>query len=125
MVADPGAREADARFQALADRTRATIVVGLVHTAGAVDRNEARIYTPGAPVQAYTKHHLIPAFEQSFQPGTALSLRSQAGTWGVQICKDLDFSALSRDYGRAGVALMVAPAWDFGADGSTGTVAWP
>jgi apolipoprotein N-acyltransferase len=53
-----------------------------------------------------------------FEPGTALSLLSQPlGTWGVQICKDMDFTPLSRDYGRAGVALMVVPAWDFGADG--------
>jgi apolipoprotein N-acyltransferase len=29
----------------------------------------------------------------------------------------MDFPALSRDYGRAGAALMVVPAWDFGADG--------
>jgi apolipoprotein N-acyltransferase len=117
VVADPGG-DSDSRFQPLADRTRAVIVVGLVHRNGAVDHNEARIYVPGAPVQAYTKHHLIPAFEQSFQPGTALSLLSQPlGTWGVQICKDLDFPPLSRDYGRAGVALMLVPAWDFVADG--------
>jgi apolipoprotein N-acyltransferase len=116
VVSDPG-RDSDVRFQALADRTRAVIVVGLVRTAGAMAYNEARIYTPDTPVQVYTKHHLIPAFEQSFRPGTALSLLSQAGTWGVQICKDLDFPALSRDYGRAGVALMVVPAWDFGVDG--------
>jgi apolipoprotein N-acyltransferase len=116
VVVDPG-RDSDTRFRALADRTRAVIVVGLVHAADAVAYNEARIYTPDTPVQVYAKHHLIPAFEQSFQPGTALSLLSQAGTWGVQICKDLDFPPLSRAYGRAGVALMVVPAWDFGADG--------
>ena len=118
VVTDPGAGDADAQFQPLADRTRAVIVVGLVHVAGAVTHNEARVYTPGAPVQLYAKHHLIPAFEQEFQPGLALSLLSQPlGMWGVQICKDLDFTALSRDYGRAGVALMVVPAWDFVADG--------
>ena len=117
VVANPGP-DSDARFQPLADRTRAVIVVGLVHANGALDDNEARIYVPGAPVQAYAKHHLIPAFEQSFRPGTALSLLAQpSGTWGVQICKDLDFPALSRDYGRAGVALMLVPAWDFVADG--------
>jgi apolipoprotein N-acyltransferase len=29
----------------------------------------------------------------------------------------MDFTALSRDYGRAGAALMLVPAWDFGVDG--------
>src|SRR5213078_4352173 len=117
VVVDPGTRDSDARFQSLADRTRAVIVVGLVHVAGASSYNEARIYTPAAPVQVYTKHHLLPPFEP-FQPGTALSLLTQPpGTWGVQICKDMDFTALSRDYGRAGAALMLVPAWDFGVDG--------
>jgi apolipoprotein N-acyltransferase len=117
VAVDPGTRDSDARFQALADRTRAVIAVGLVHVAGASSYNEARVYTPGAPVQVYTKHHLLPPFEP-FEPGTALSLLSQPfGTWGVQICKDMDFTALSRDYGRAGAALMLVPAWDFGADG--------
>ena len=117
VVVDSGTRDADTRFQALADQTRAVIVVGLVHVAGAVTYNEARVYTPAAPVQVYTKHHLLPPFEP-YEPGTALSLRSQPlGTWGVQICKDMDFTALSRDYGRAGAALMVVPAWDFRADG--------
>jgi apolipoprotein N-acyltransferase len=117
VVVDPGTRDSDARFQALADRIRAVIAVGLVHAAGASSYNEVRIYTPGAPVQVYAKHHLLPPFEP-FERGTALSLLSQPlGTWGVQICKDMDFTALSRDYGRAGAALMVVPAWDFGADG--------
>lgn len=117
IVVDPGTRDSDARFQALVDRTRAVIAVGLIHAAGAVTYNEARVYAPSAPVQVYTKHHLLPPFEP-FQPGTALSLLSQPlGTWGVEICKDMDFTALSRDYGRAGVALMLVPAWDFGADG--------
>ncbi|HEX8114491.1 MAG TPA: nitrilase-related carbon-nitrogen hydrolase [Kofleriaceae bacterium] len=117
VVVDPGTRDADARFQALADRTRAVIAVGLVHVAGAASYNEARVYAPDAPVQVYTKHHLLPPFEP-FQPGTALSLLPQPlGTWGVQICKDMDFPPLSRDYGRAGAALLLVPAWDFGADG--------
>jgi apolipoprotein N-acyltransferase len=92
------------------------IAVGLVHVAGASSYNEARIYTPGAAVQVYTKHHLLAPFEP-YEPGTALSLLTPPpGTWGVQICKDMDFPPLSRDYGRAGAALLVVPAWDFGAD---------
>ena len=32
---------------------------------------------------------------------------------GVEICKDMDFTQLSRQYGEAGAGLMLVPAWDF------------
>ena len=117
VVVDPGMRDADTRLQELADQTHAVIVVGLLHVAGTVKYNEARAYAPGAPVQVYAKHHLLGPFEP-YEPGTVLALLSRPpDTWGVQICKDMDFPPLSREYGRAGVALMVVPAWDFGVDG--------
>ena len=31
----------------------------------------------------------------------------------MTICKDMDFTPLSRAYGAAGVGLMLVPAWDF------------
>ena len=31
----------------------------------------------------------------------------------MTICKDMDFTPLSRVYGAAGVGLMLVPAWDF------------
>lgn len=40
-----------------------------------------------------------------------------SGKWGLEICKDMDFPALSRQYARDGVAMMVVPAWDFTVDG--------
>ena len=36
--------------------------------------------------------------------------------WGVAICKDMDFTGLSRAYGRDGAGLMLVPAWDFFVD---------
>jgi apolipoprotein N-acyltransferase len=36
---------------------------------------------------------------------------------GVQICKDLDFPGLSRDYGARKVGLLLVPAFDFDVDG--------
>jgi apolipoprotein N-acyltransferase len=36
--------------------------------------------------------------------------------WGVQVCKDMDFTPLSAEYGREGVGLMLVPGWDFTAD---------
>jgi len=38
--------------------------------------------------------------------------------WGVAICKDMDFTPLSRQYGEAGVGLMLVPGWDFKVDRS-------
>ena len=118
VAADPAdLRDSDARFQALADQTGAVIAVGLIRAAPPASYNEARVYTPGQAVQAYEKRHLLPPFESRFTPGDALVVASPRATWGVAICKDMDFTPLSRDYGRAGVALMLVPAWDFVLDG--------
>lgn len=117
VVVEPGTRDSDARFQALADTTGAIIVVGLIRVAPPVKYNEARIYAPGSPVQRYTKHHLLPSFESKFVAGDALALVSlPAATLGVTICKDMDFTPLSRAYGHAGAALLLVPAYDFGLD---------
>src|SRR5262249_23470292 len=103
----------------LADRSRAVIAVGLVHVAAPVTYNEARVYVPGEPVRAYDKHHLLGLFEREFTPGDALTLVPRSsGTWGVAICKDMDFTALSRAYGQASVDVLLVPAWDFAVDGA-------
>ena len=79
--------------------------------------NEARVYTPNAAVLSYDKHHLLPPFESNLTPGTSLTFCiSHPTTWGVAICKDMDFTGLSRQYGKAGAGLMLVPAWDFNLD---------
>jgi apolipoprotein N-acyltransferase len=109
----------DPIFQQLADRAGATIVVGEVHVAGSAKYNQARIYQPQAPVLSYDKEHMLPPFESPLTPGTALvTLPKHAETWGVAICKDMDFTPLSRKYGKAGVSLMLVPGWDFNMDRS-------
>ncbi len=72
----------------------------------------------------YDKHHMLPPFESSLKPGTTLTLLPKTSeTWGVPICKDMDFTPLSRQYGQAGVGLMLVPAWDFNLDrGGTATL---
>jgi apolipoprotein N-acyltransferase len=114
VVTDAGMADVDALFQPLAEETRATIVVGVVHSIPPARVNEARIYVAGAPPASYLKHHLLPRFESSFVPGTAMVLLpAPSGPFGVTICKDMDFTALSRAYGRAGAGLLLVPAWDF------------
>ena len=107
----------DQIFQPLAGGAKTTIVVGIAHDSTQMKQNEARVYPQRAQVLTYAKHHLLPPFESIFTPGTTLTtLTRPNGTWGVAICKDMDFTPLSRQYGQAGVGLMLVPAWDFTVD---------
>jgi apolipoprotein N-acyltransferase len=117
VLLERDAKAADAMLQSVADDTGATLVIGVVHVLDAQSFNEARIYTPDQPVSTYDKQHMLPPFESKLTPGNSLTFLSQpAGTVGVAICKDMDFIHPALDYGRAGVALMLDPAWDFNVD---------
>lgn len=118
VVVDPETASDDAILQQVADGSRATVVAGVARVAGPVQYNEARVYTPRAAVASYDKHHMLPPFELRFKVGTSqLLLPVPEGLWGVEICKDMDFTEPSRWYGRAGAGLMLVPGWDFDVDG--------
>lgn len=99
------------------------VVVGAALGEGGATYNVAA-YLPadgGAPV-LYRKHHLIPGLETEateedpeITPGTDLAL-VPGTSWGLLVCKDLDFPALSAEYRDAGAGLVLAPALDFDAD---------
>ncbi len=95
------------------------ILVGLDRGTETRRSNEARLYSPDGTLAAvYDKHHLIPRFEDVDQPGTARTVITEpSGIWGIEICKDMDFPQLSRQYGADGVGLLLVPAWDFVLDG--------
>jgi len=122
-VLDSDTGRFDAALQALADENRVRVVAGVLRIVPPgfghpvkVRYNEARVYTPGAPVATYDKEHMLPPFESNITPGTSLTLlhsSSGRGTWGVAICKDMDFTQLSRRYGAAGAGLVLVPGWDF------------
>jgi apolipoprotein N-acyltransferase len=117
VVVDSENQVADSIFQSLADKSKATVVVGEIHVSPPAKYNQARVYAPGSPPLTYDKQHMLPPFESSLKPGTTLTLlRTSAGTRGVSICKDMDFTPLSRQYGQAGAGLMLVPAWDFNLD---------
>lgn len=117
VAATSNITSADAIFQSLADKTGATIVAGVVHVDPPLKYNEARVYSPGAPSRSYDKEHMLPPFESNLKPGTTLTLlHKPAATWGVAICKDMDFTQLSRKYGNDDAGLMLVPAWDFNLD---------
>lgn len=122
VVVDPNAANADAIFQGVADHFGAVLVVGVGHVAGTVKYDEARIYSPNAPMRSYDKEHLLPPLENMFTPGTSRMFfpaprKARGQTWGVAICKDMDFTDPARTYGRAGVGLMLVPGGDFRVDG--------
>ena len=123
VVLDETEAETDSFFQKLADETGTGIVVGelrIRHETQPDQKkkyNEARVYLPGKAPASYDKEHMLPPFESNLTPGDSLTVLSRdAATWGVAICKDMDFTPLSADYGRKGVGLMLVPGWDFGID---------
>ncbi|PYJ34323.1 MAG: hypothetical protein DME88_05780 [Verrucomicrobia bacterium] len=74
-------------------------------------------YSPDGRMEAnYDKHHLLPGVEPE-KPGDKRALLDQpSGRWGLQICKDMDFPELSREYAVQGANLLLVPAWDFNVD---------
>jgi apolipoprotein N-acyltransferase len=117
LLLDRDAKSVDPVMQSVADRTGATLVIGVLHVAGGDQFNEARIYSPDAAIATYHKEHMLPPFESDLKPGTALTMLRKAGVpVGVAICKDMDFIHPALDYGRAGIDLLLDPAWDFEVD---------
>jgi apolipoprotein N-acyltransferase len=107
----------DSEFQRVADDTGAQVVVGLIRKQEDRRYNEARWYLPGAIERNYDKEHMLPPFESNLTPGTSLAMSPIHGAEvGVAICKDMDFISPARDYGRAGVGVMLVPAFDFDDD---------
>jgi len=101
-----------------AKRHRVTIVAGLNHIGTAPKHNIALVFDPDGTIAGpYVKHHLIPGIESGYAVGdTPLVVPATTPSWGVAICKDLDFPALGRRYAARGVGLMLVPAWDFVVD---------
>ena len=117
VIADRAGDDGNAALQRTADATGATIIAGEVRVEGARRYNQARVFRPQIQPLAYNKQHMLPPFEDPLTPGsTALTFAGAAGTYGVAICKDMDFTPLLREYGRAASGLMLVPAWDFNRD---------
>ena len=117
LLLDSDTKIIDLVLQPVADRTGATLVIGVLHVVARDSFNEARIYTPDRPIATYDKQHMLPPFESKLTPGTSLALLSKpALPIGVAICKDMDFIHPALDYGRSGIDLLLDPAWDFNVD---------
>ena len=110
--------EARAIFAQAAAASGTQLIVGLDERPAGERHNDALVFAPNGALEAvYDKHHFIPGLEAGYLVGsTRTVLDRPSGKWGVIICKDLDFPALSRQYAQSGVGLMLAPAWDFRVD---------
>ncbi len=119
LVSDQATSQVDTLYAAVSAQAKSTLVVGLDRGTLTKRLNEARLYSPDGIVPAvYDKHHMVPGFEDVDQPGTTITVLDRpSGVWGIEICKDMDFPRLSRDYGAKGVGLLLVPAWDFTLDG--------
>ena len=115
-VSESALAEVDALFSSAATATRAAIVVGLVRRTSSGSFNSSRFYSPDGKFENYDKHHLIPGVEPEKTGDKRIILDQPSGKWGLQICKDMDFPALSREYAANGADLMLVPAWDFNVD---------
>jgi len=116
-VSESALPEVDELFSSAAITTRAAIDVGLVRKTSSGSFNSSRFYSADGKLKSYDKHHLIPGVEPEKSGDDRITLDQSLGKWGLQICKDMDFPALSREYAADGTDLMLVPAWDFTIDG--------
>lgn len=113
-----GAAKAHELFSNTAEKQHMSVLVGLDEVTNGEHRNDALFYAPDGHLAAnYEKHHFIPVLEDGYVLGADDKvLNESSGLWGIAICKDMDFPALSREYGRRGIGLLLVPAWDFSHD---------
>jgi apolipoprotein N-acyltransferase len=118
-ITDDSQSDADALLGAMARDIGAYAAIGIERIGANLSRNQERIYSPnGSLFATYNKHHMLPPFESQFTPDTKRTvLDVPSGKWGVEICKDMDFPRLSREYSRDGIGMLIVSASDFVADG--------
>jgi apolipoprotein N-acyltransferase len=116
-VSESSLLEVDALFSSIASGIPAAIDLGLVRKTPLGAFNSSRFYSPDGKLEAnYDKHHLIRGVEPEKPGHKRVLLDEPTGRWGLQICKDMDFPKLSREYATEGANLMLVPAWDFNVD---------
>jgi apolipoprotein N-acyltransferase len=108
----------DHLFEQTARDAGAQILLGVLHQTSTGTFNEARLYSQSGTLEAvYCKHHLVPVAEGGTTPGSGISVLYQpVGTFGLAICRDMDYPEPARRYGSDKVGLLLVPAWDFDVD---------
>lgn len=118
LLSSEQAQAAAREVSALARARAATLVVGLEVRQGGGFFNRALIAQPDGAIAWYDKRRPVPGLEARITPGRSrLVIGAGGARAGLAICKDMHFAAIGREYGRAAVALVLVPAWDFDRDG--------
>jgi apolipoprotein N-acyltransferase len=116
-VGESALAEVDTLFSSAANDKHAAVILGLVRKTPSAAFNSSRLYSADGKLQAnYDKHHLVPGVEPEKPGDKRVILDEPSGRWGLQICKDLDFPKLSREYAAEGTNLLLVPPWDFNLD---------
>ena len=117
-ISPAASKQAAQILSTAAQQSGAELVVGLRAGRTPPMLNEALVFSPSGALEAtYEKHHLIPGLEDGIVVGTqTATLPSAAGVEGIEICKDMDFTDLTREYGGRDVGLLLVPAFDFDID---------
>jgi apolipoprotein N-acyltransferase len=102
-------------FMETAQENKIFLILGLNTIEARSNRNTAFVFSPeGEAIIEYNKVHLLPGLESRYKAGHTPAIFSLADVpAGVAICKDMDFPAWFRPYGRAGTGVLFVPAWDF------------
>jgi apolipoprotein N-acyltransferase len=118
-ITDESQAETDALLGKIARDSGAFVAIGVDRISPDVSWNQERLYSPsGSLVAIYNKHHLLPPWENQFRPDTKRTvLKEASGKWGMEICKDMDFPRLSRQYAQDGIGMLIVSASDFVNDG--------
>jgi apolipoprotein N-acyltransferase len=103
------------RLSNIAQKDRVNLIVGVTRKDNTNFYNSAYVFSPiGEVLLKYDKKHLQSTFESRYTPGTQLGI---IGKWGVEICKDMDFTQPALDYSKEGINIVFVPALDFHNDG--------
>ncbi len=82
------------------------------------ERNMLMVLQPGGMAPAtYSKHHLIPGFEDNTRRATTTPCWPARRGSDWPICKDMDFHDIGHAYAARHAQLLLVPAWDFSIDG--------
>ena len=116
-LSESGLAQVDALFSSAASSKHVAIDLGVVRKTANGAFNSSRFYSAEGKLEAnYNKHHLLVGVEPERPGDKRVVLNEPSGRWGLQICKDMDFPQLSRQYGAEDAGLLLVPAWDFGLD---------
>jgi apolipoprotein N-acyltransferase len=118
IVTDQDSQQIKERLSKIAKQKNILLVTGINYFYHGQHYNQDWVFdSQGQLINAYEKHHMLPAFESDIVVGNQLFLIPYHNhLLGIEICKDLYFREPARSYGKAGVGLMIVSALDFKVD---------